>query len=59
MGTRGSTEVLHKHRDTQTQRLLSYPLARVSNWAWVALDARGTNQPLRNKKQVSQLRAFR
>lgn len=36
-----------------TPRALTYPLARVSNWPWVPLDARGSSQSLRDKKEKS------
>lgn len=34
-----------------TPRTVTYPLARVSNWPWVPLDARGSSQSLRDKKE--------
>lgn len=52
MGTSGSSAAL------TPPHILPYPLARVSNWAWVALDARGTSQPLRNKRIRGQVWAF-
>lgn len=51
LGTSGSSAA-------PTPHIFPYPLARVSNGAWVALDARGTSQPLRNKRIGGQVWAF-
>lgn len=40
---------------TPPLKTLTYPLTRVSNWAWVPLDARGSRQSLRDKKKESQM----
>lgn len=37
------------------RRMLSYPLAWVSNWAWVALDTRGTRKSLKNTRRGGQM----
>lgn len=41
------------------RRMLSYPLAWVSNWAWVALDTRGTRKSLKNTRRGGQMWAVR